>query len=186
MKEVIKVKWKTLCEEINVFCETTTIHGFSYLSVSKKVATRFIWSLLLLSSLSVATLMISNTFVDLNRNPLSTNVDTIDIKNVPFPAVTFYPGHYRSEKTLLRRMYDYTEFERYHADDSLTNNSDFLFNWSPFLTQSWFSNLLNKSMNAIATNDLKKQTECQHIKKGRCQKYITHPTLLSYLTPSPN
>ena len=156
----IKNQLKDLKEEINKFCESTSIHGFSYLVVGQKILTKWLWSFLLLSSLTVATIMIYNTLVDSEKNPFSTTVDVVDITEVPFPAVTFHPGHYRNEKSLLRRMYDYTEIMRYEEKDLLRNNSEFTSDWGPFLKQSsyagtWFSVLIDKTKDQMEEEDSK-------------------------------
>ena len=154
----MKNQLKDLKEEINKFCESTSIHGFSYLVVGQKILTKLLWSFLLLSSLSVATIMIYNTLVDSEKNPFSTTVDVVDITEVPFPAVTFHPGHYRNEKSLLRRMYDYTEIMRYEEQDLLRNNPEFINTWGPVLKQNffdgtWFTALLDKAKEKMEDED---------------------------------
>ena len=160
MKQAMRNNWYLLGREINLFCQTTTIHGFSYLAEGKNLVSRLIWSFLLVSSLFMAVKMISNTIVDTRRNPISTTIDTVDIKKVPFPAVTLYPGNFRNEKALLRRFYDYIDIERYHEYDPMWNNSDFSTYLAPVLKQStgkssWFYALITNSMRKIEEDDVK-------------------------------
>ena len=52
-----------------------------------------------------------------------TTIDTIDVSEVPFPAVTVLPGEYPTIQYGLdgfsKRLFDYVEFERYKKDDIL-------------------------------------------------------------------
>ena len=36
--------------------------------------------------------MINKNFEDARANPIMTTIDTVDVTNVPFPAVTVLPG----------------------------------------------------------------------------------------------
>ena len=41
---------------------------------------------------------INQNIDDAHANPIMTTIDTVDVKNVPFPAVTVLPGTSVSEK----------------------------------------------------------------------------------------
>ena len=46
---------------LNDFCESTTVHGFAYLTTGQNHSTRFIWSLIVFMALSVASLLLIQT-----------------------------------------------------------------------------------------------------------------------------
>ena len=124
---------KPVLREVNSFSEETSIHGFSYLSKHRHWLTKIIWSALLGTALTLAVLMIQQNFIDAENHPLSTTLDTISVTDVPFPAVTIFPGHYGKEMALFKRMFDYLQFERYEETDELRNNTEFLRIWGSAL-----------------------------------------------------
>ena len=72
---------------------------------------------------SFAVYMINSSLEDAQANPIMTTIDTVDISNIPFPAVTVIPGEYPTINYkvdgFMKRLFDYVEFERYQTDDSL-------------------------------------------------------------------
>ena len=91
---------------------------------------------------SVTVYMVNLNLEDARANPVMTTIDTVDVTNVPFPAVTvlpgemamvyklccdisiyIYPGEYPAADYevdgFTQRLLDYAEFERYEDSDPL-------------------------------------------------------------------
>ena len=127
----------TVLRELNSFAEKTSIHGFSYLAKTSHCLTNIIWSLFLGIAFTVAVIMIQQNFEDAQNHPLSTTLDTISVTEVPFPAISIYPGGFRNEKAMFKRMFDYLTFERYEETDGLGNNTEFLRLWGNIFWQTY-------------------------------------------------
>ena len=70
------------------FLVTTPIHGFRHLHEGRNALEKMIWILVLITSFSLAAYMIRSGLRDAEENPILTTMDTTDIENVPFPAIT--------------------------------------------------------------------------------------------------
>ena len=53
---------------------------------------RLFWTIFITGGFSVSIYMINQKFEDDANNPIMTTIDTVDVTNVPFPAVTVLPG----------------------------------------------------------------------------------------------
>ena len=100
-----------ILQELNHFCEATTIHGFAYISQSQKRSTRIIWTLVVLVAAGVTSYETVGGFDD---KYVSTTIQTKDIKKYPFPAVTFSSGDFNSKKSFRRNFLNEFHFTRYH------------------------------------------------------------------------
>ena len=186
MGKIFKDNFHNLFNEIHQFFDTTTVHGFFYLN-HKNAATRLLWAFLLLVSLGTASKMIQETLQNADRNPIITTMDTINIREVPFPAITFYPGGFRNELALLRRFYDYTDIERYDKNAPMWHNSDFRKCWKFVLTQkihvnkgkksTWISNLIEKTV--VYLQNKNKTNFVHNINKERHHNSTEKPKLHS-------
>ena len=148
----------SLRDEVDRFCEETSIHGFPYLATSKRFATRIIWAVIVSAAFIVATNFLLQSFESNASNPISTSIDTIGVEEVHFPAVTIYPGNYRNKKALTRRLLNYFQFSRYDENDALRNNTMFLSKFSWFLKMSflygkWSEKLLDSVQRYLKNND---------------------------------
>ena len=93
---------RRLQSELNSFSEGTTLHGFAYLSKGQTLCTRIIWSLILLGAAGVAGYFLYQTVKGYDENYTSTKIETRSIKEFPFPAVTFHPGDFHSNRAFLQ------------------------------------------------------------------------------------
>ena len=119
-----------LWREVNEFFSSTSIHGFSYISNKQSRSTRTIWTLIVLAVFGVAAYLVYQTLSGFNTKFVSTTIETKSIKEYPFPAVTFHPGDYNSEHTLLKTLLNQFEFTRYDSKSILRNNEEFGDSWS--------------------------------------------------------
>ena len=76
--------WQSVAE----YFESTSIHGFSHLRASKTFLGRLLWILIIGSCFSLAALLICESIEEANDNPILTNIETISVQDIPFPAVT--------------------------------------------------------------------------------------------------
>ena len=76
--------WQSVAE----YFESTSIHGFSHLRASKTLLGRLLWILIIGSCFSLAALLICESIEEANDNPILTNIETISVQDIPFPAVT--------------------------------------------------------------------------------------------------
>ena len=76
--------WQSVAE----YFESTSIHGFSHLRASKTLLGRLLWILIIGSCFSLAALLICESIDEANDNPILTNIETISVQDIPFPAVT--------------------------------------------------------------------------------------------------
>ena len=75
-------------EEFKEFLESSTIHGLVYISTSKSRLLRLLWIAIVVTAFSVALKLISNSYMEWSRDPVSTSVSTHPIEQLEFPNVT--------------------------------------------------------------------------------------------------
>ena len=74
------------------YCNSTSIHGLAYLKSSPTFIEKLLWALIIIACLLLATLLIIAHFQDADENPIMTNIQTISVQDIPFPAVTINSG----------------------------------------------------------------------------------------------
>ena len=77
-------------ERISTFLESSTIHGLTYISTTRKYA-RIFWILVVLAGFSAAGYMIYSSFQSWDESPIKTTVETLPIDEIKFPKVTVCP-----------------------------------------------------------------------------------------------
>ena len=88
LKENLKAGWITVKENIITYLLTTTIHGLRYLHDGRNLFEKLIWLIIIGASFSGAIWFILNGLNEANDEPILTSLETIEVKNVPFPAIT--------------------------------------------------------------------------------------------------
>ena len=73
-----------LAESVRGYLESTTIHGFSYLGASKSVVERVAWIFIIVTCFTLASILITRSIDDANKNPVLTTFETVSVKDVPF------------------------------------------------------------------------------------------------------
>ena len=91
--------------EFRKFLETSTIHGLSHISLTKKFA-RLFWTIIVISGFIGAVYLIQESFQFWSQNPIKTTIETLPISEVTFPKVSICPpkGTYTDLNYDLMRM----------------------------------------------------------------------------------
>ena len=77
-------------EGVRTFLESSTIHGLSYISTTRKFA-RLFWILVVIAGFVGASLLIKESFDSWSESPVKTTVETLPIDEIRFPKVTVCP-----------------------------------------------------------------------------------------------
>ena len=77
-------------EGVSTFLESSTIHGLTYISTTRKYA-RLFWILVVISGFIGASLLIKESFDSWSESPIKTTVETLPISEITFPKVTVCP-----------------------------------------------------------------------------------------------
>ena len=77
-------------EILNTFFETSTIHGLSYWTNTKRLE-RLLWISIVLVGFTGAVLIIQQSFQSWNDSPIKTTIETLPIEKVTFPKITVCP-----------------------------------------------------------------------------------------------
>ncbi len=83
-----------LSENLQKFCDESSIHGVQYLGPSKKIHERMVWTIILGLFLTLSALVVHSLVVNWDQDPIVTTIGTTShpIQLVPFPAVTICPN----------------------------------------------------------------------------------------------
>ena len=73
-----------------LFLESSTIHGLTYVSTTRRLA-RIFWVMVVLGGFSCALYLIHESFQSWTESPISTNIETLPIRKIRFPKVTVCP-----------------------------------------------------------------------------------------------
>ncbi len=77
-------------EGLRTFLESSTIHGLTYISTTKKCA-RLFWFLVVITGFVGASLLIKESFDSWSESPVKTTIKTLPISEIRFPKVTVCP-----------------------------------------------------------------------------------------------
>ena len=77
-------------EGVNTFLESSTIHGLSHISSTRKYA-RLFWIPVVLTGFFGASLLIKESFDSWAESPVKTTIETLPISEIRFPKVTVCP-----------------------------------------------------------------------------------------------
>ncbi len=77
-------------ESVGVFLESSTIHGLTYISTTRKYA-RLFWILVVIGGFVGASLLIKESFNSWSESPVKTTIETLPISEITFPKVTVCP-----------------------------------------------------------------------------------------------
>ena len=77
-------------EGVRTFLESSTIHGLTYISTTRKYA-RLFWILVVLTGFFGASLLIKESFDSWAESPVKTTIETLPISEIRFPKVTVCP-----------------------------------------------------------------------------------------------
>ena len=103
-------------ENIRNFLETSTVHGISYISTTKKYVKVF-WILVVIGGFTGAGVLIYNSFQSWNESPVKTTIETHPISKITFPKVTVCPP----KNTYTDLNYDLMMTENMTLDNDIRN-----------------------------------------------------------------
>ena len=77
-------------EGVRTFLESSTIHGLTYISTTRKYA-RLFWVLVVIAGFVCASLIINESFDSWSESPIKTTIETLHISEISLPKVTVCP-----------------------------------------------------------------------------------------------
>ena len=77
-------------EGVRIFLESSTIHGLTYISTTRRFAKLF-WILVVMTGFVGASLLIKESFASWSESPVKTTVETLPISKIKLPKVTVCP-----------------------------------------------------------------------------------------------
>ena len=77
-------------EAVRIFLESSTIHGLTYISTTRKYA-RLFWILVVIGGFVGASLLIKESFDSWSESPIKTTIETLPISEITFPKLTVCP-----------------------------------------------------------------------------------------------
>ena len=77
-------------EELKNYLESSTVHGFIYISTTRRLAKIF-WITVIITGFTTAGYLIKQSFKEWEDNPVTTTIETRPISEVRFPLITVCP-----------------------------------------------------------------------------------------------
>ena len=136
-------------EDVRTFLESSTIHGLSYLSSTRKYA-RLFWLCVILCGFSGACFLIYKSFHSWAESPVRTTVETLPISELKFPKVTVCPPR----NTYTDLNYDLMLAENVSLTENLNNETDYgNQEYQEYEFEYWGFNALLESASKIRTKN---------------------------------
>ena len=77
-------------DRVTLFLESSTIHGLSYISTTRKFV-RLFWVLVVITGFIGAAFIIKESFDSWSESPVKTTIETLPISDIKLPKVTVCP-----------------------------------------------------------------------------------------------
>ena len=100
------------------FLETSTIHGLSYISKSKKYAIKLLWIFIIAGGFGTAGYIIADSFNAWGKYPVSTTIETLPISKAMFPVINVCPP----EHTYTTMNYDLVQADNTTLDKNVRDD----------------------------------------------------------------
>ena len=130
-----------MMEHVKDFLDTTTIHGFSWISRAKRFS-RYFWILVVFGGFSGAVYLIYTSFLNWEQSPISTTIETKPISAITFPNVTVCPP----KNSFLNLNYDLMKAENLKIDENVRKE---LFNYTVEVIQEEFYEEIMKNLSKV-------------------------------------
>ena len=98
-------------EQFKTFLDTSTIHGLSWISGTRKWP-RLFWIIIVFGGFSSAVYLIYESFDNWKQSPITTTIETLPISQITFPNVTVCPPR----NLFLNLNYDISQSEKVKLD----------------------------------------------------------------------
>ena len=102
--------------KIKLFLESSTIHGLTYISTTRKYVKLF-WIIVVLTGFTGAGILIYESFQAWDESPVTTTIETLPITEITFPKVTVCPP----KNTFTNLNYDIMRTEKMTLDNDTRN-----------------------------------------------------------------
>ena len=132
-------------DQVKEFFDTSTIHGLSWISKTKRY-TRFFWALVVIGGFLGATLLIFESFDNWRQSPISTIIETLPISRITFPNITVCPPR----NLYLNLNYDLMQADRIQLTDDHRRK---LFDYALEVIQDEFFNEIMNNLTKINDPD---------------------------------
>ena len=100
-------------ENLKEFFDTSTIHGLSWISTTRRLSKLF-WILVVLGGFTGAGYLIYESFDNWHQNPITTTIETLPISKITFPNVTVCPP----KNDFLNLNHDVQQSEKVQLNES--------------------------------------------------------------------
>ena len=77
-------------ENLKEFLDTSTIHGLSWISSTKRIS-RVFWTIVVISGFTTAIVMILQSFDNWKNQPITTTIETLRLSKLTLPNITICP-----------------------------------------------------------------------------------------------
>ena len=77
-------------ENLKEFLDTSTIHGLSWISSTKRIS-RVFWTIVVISGFTTAIVMILQSFDNWKDQPITTTIETLRLSKLTLPNITICP-----------------------------------------------------------------------------------------------
>ena len=101
-------------EGVKEFLESSTIHGLTYISTSRNSLIRILWIVVVISGFITAGMFINNAFMDWEKSPIETSIETFPISEVHFPKIVVCPPKVGFSLILYEHMLAISAHEHAH------------------------------------------------------------------------
>jgi len=132
-------------EGVRTFLESSTIHGLSYISTTKKCVNLF-WILVVIGGFTGAGVLIYQSFQSWNESPVKTTIRTHPISEITFPKVTVCPP----KNTYTDLNYDLMMTENLTLDNDTRQE---LATYAKTLLYDNMHEIIIRNMSRIEVND---------------------------------
>ena len=132
-------------EQVKEFFDTSTIHGLSWISGTKKWS-RLLWIMIVIGGFSGAGYLIYESFYNWGQSPISTTIETLPISVLTLPNVTVCPPR----KSFLNLNYDIRKSEKLKIDNRTRNE---LFDYALDIIQKNFYEEIMSNLSKVEDSD---------------------------------
>ena len=137
---------RAVMHEFRSFLESSTIHGLTYISSTRKYV-RLFWIFVVITGFSAASFMIYESFQAWEESPVSTNIETLPITEITFPKVTVCPP----KDTYTDLNYDLMMTENMNISNEVRNN---LLNYARNLLKDHLHHVVMTNFSKISEDNL--------------------------------
>ena len=110
LKENLKSGWNTVKENVINYLLTTTIHGLRYLYDGRNWVEKIVWLIIILGCFTGCFNLISQSLDEAAKEPILTTIETTEVQNVPFPAITIGGDANVNEWGFVEKFFNFLAF----------------------------------------------------------------------------